>query len=72
MRFMFRCAIAIGLSVVVFEITQLLGGAHCYDCGASYGFPLSYMQEGTYASHGHVLGIVSRCQRPYDRDVSLA
>jgi hypothetical protein len=57
MRFMFRCAIAIGLSVVVFEITQLLGGAHCYDCGARYGFPLSYMQDGTYASHGHILWI---------------
>ena len=46
------------LSIVVFEITQLLfGGAHCYDCGARYGFPLSYMQDGTYASHGQVLWI---------------
>jgi len=58
MRFMFRCAITIGLSIVVFEITQLLlGGVHCYDCGARYGFQLSYMQDGTYASHGHILWI---------------
>jgi len=58
MRFMFRSPITIGLIIVVFEITQLLfGGAHCYDCGARYGFPLSYMQDGTYASHGHLLWI---------------
>jgi len=58
MRFMFRSPITIGLIIVVFEITQLLfGGAHCYDCGARYGFPLSYMQDGTYASHGQVLWI---------------
>ena len=40
------------------HIRQLLfGSAHCYDCGARYGFPLSYMQDGTYASHGQVLWI---------------
>jgi hypothetical protein len=56
MRFAFSCAIVIGLSVVVFLIMQLLfSGSHCFDCGARYGFPLSYMQEGTYATTGHVL-----------------
>jgi hypothetical protein len=56
MRFVSRCAIVIGLSVVVFLLMQLLGdGSHCFDCGARHGFPLSYMQDGTYATHGHVL-----------------
>jgi hypothetical protein len=56
MRFIFRCATVIGLSVVVFLIMQLLfDGFHCFDCGARYGFPLSYMQDGTYGAHGYVL-----------------
>jgi hypothetical protein len=56
--FVFRCVIVSGLSVVVFLVVQLLfGGSHCFDCGARYGFPLSYMQDGTYATHGHVLWI---------------
>jgi prepilin signal peptidase PulO-like enzyme (type II secretory pathway) len=54
-RFVFRCAIVSGLSVVVFLFMQLFDGSHCLDCGAKYGFPLSYMQDGTYATHGHVL-----------------
>ena len=56
MGFVFRCAIVIGLSVVVFLVMQVLfGGSHCFDCGARYGFPIAYMQDGTYATHGHVL-----------------
>jgi|HubBroStandDraft_4_1064222.scaffolds.fasta_scaffold269875_2 hypothetical protein len=55
-HFVFRCAIVIGLSVVVFLGMQFLfGRLHCFDCGARYGFPLSYMQDGTYATHGRVL-----------------
>ena len=56
MRVMSKFAIVIGLSVVVFLLMQLLfDGSHCFDCGARYGFPLSYMQDGTYSTHGHVL-----------------
>jgi len=56
MRFMLRCATVAGLSIVVFLIMQLLfDGSHCFDCGARHGFPLSYMQHGTYGTHGHVL-----------------
>jgi hypothetical protein len=58
MRFMSRCAIIIGLSVGVFLLMQLLfDGSHCLDCGARYGFPLSYMQDGTYATRGCILWI---------------
>jgi len=55
MRFILRCAIVIGLTVMAFVVMQLFGGSHCLDCGARVGFPLSYMQDGTYATHGHVL-----------------
>jgi hypothetical protein len=58
MRFLFRCAVLFGISVVVFLIMQLLfGRSHCFDCGARYGFPFSYMYEGTYSTHGHVIWI---------------
>jgi len=44
------------LSAIVFALMQsLFGGTHCYDCGAMYGFPFSYMQDGTYATTGHFL-----------------
>jgi len=57
-HFVFRCAIVIGLSVVVFLGMQFLfGRLHCFDCGARYGFPLSYMQDGTFSTHGHVLWV---------------
>ncbi|MFZ0419111.1 MAG: hypothetical protein WAM04_13515 [Candidatus Sulfotelmatobacter sp.] len=51
-----RCAIVITLSAIVFALMQsVLGGTHCYDCGARYGFPFPYMQDGTYATRGHFL-----------------
>jgi hypothetical protein len=53
MRFMLRCAVVIGFSVVVFLVMRLVfDGPHCLDRGARYGFPLSYMQDGTYGTHG--------------------
>ncbi|MGA8618460.1 MAG: hypothetical protein WB660_08065 [Candidatus Sulfotelmatobacter sp.] len=46
----------IALSTIVFALMQLMfGGSHCYDCGARVGFPLSYMQDGTYGTHGRFL-----------------
>jgi hypothetical protein len=56
MRFALRIAIAVGLSFVLFYVMQVLfGRPHCFDCGVTYGFPFSYVQEGTYATHGHFL-----------------
>ncbi len=56
MRLMLKCIIVVGLSTVVFLVIQwLFDGVHCFDCGTRYGFPLSYMQDGTYATHGHIL-----------------
>jgi len=56
MRLISKYAIVIGLSVVVFLLMQLsFASSHCLDCGARYGFPFSYMQEGMYATHGRVL-----------------
>jgi hypothetical protein len=48
--------IAMALSAIVFALMQwLFGGSHCYDCGARIGFPFSYMQDGTYGTHGRFL-----------------
>jgi hypothetical protein len=56
MRFVLRAAVAVGISFVLFFLMQLLfGGTHCFDCGAKVGFPFSYMQDGTYATHGHFI-----------------
>jgi hypothetical protein len=56
MRFMLKAALLVGISFVLFGLIQVLfGGTHCFDCGAKYGFPFSYMQDGTYATHGHVI-----------------
>jgi hypothetical protein len=56
MRFVFKTAVAVGISLVLFYLMQLLfGGPHCFDCGAKVGFPFSYMQDGTYATHGHFI-----------------
>ena len=55
MRSVFRWASAVGITIVSFALMQLFGRAHCIDCGAMIGFPFSYMQDGTYATHGHVI-----------------
>jgi hypothetical protein len=56
MRFILRCATIIGLSVVVFLGMQaLFDGSNCIDCGAKIGFPFSYVQDGTYGTHGYML-----------------
>ncbi len=45
--------IVIALSAILFALMQLLfGGSHCNDCGATIGFPFSYMREGTWGTHG--------------------
>jgi hypothetical protein len=62
MRFVLRAAVAVGISLVLFFLMQLLfGGTHCFDCGAKVGFPFPYMQDGTYATRGHFiwLGLVA-------------
>ena len=49
------CAIAIGVSIAVFAVMQLLfGGPHCLDCGARVGVPFSYMQEGLARLYGRL------------------
>lgn len=55
MRSLFRCATVIGLGFVLFFAMQLFGRSHCFDCGAKIGFPLPYMQDGTYATHGRMI-----------------
>jgi hypothetical protein len=55
MRFTLKCATVIALSVVVFVVMQFFDDPHCLDCGARHGFPLAYMQDGTYANHGQFL-----------------
>jgi hypothetical protein len=55
MRSLFRCAVVIGLSFVLFFVMQLFGRSHCFDCGAEIGFPLPYMHDGTYATHGRMI-----------------
>jgi hypothetical protein len=55
MRFIAKFAVAVVVSLVLFGAMQILGGAHCLDCGAKVGFPLAYMREGTYATHGYMI-----------------
>jgi prepilin signal peptidase PulO-like enzyme (type II secretory pathway) len=55
MRSLLRCATVIGLTLVLFFVMQLFGRPHCFDCRAKIGFPLPYMQDGTYATHGRML-----------------
>jgi hypothetical protein len=55
MRFILKCATVIALSVVVFAVMQFFDGSHCLDCGARRGFPLAYVQDGTYTTHGQFL-----------------
>ncbi|HVR22478.1 MAG TPA: hypothetical protein VMU26_04090 [Candidatus Polarisedimenticolia bacterium] len=56
MHLVLRAAVAVGISFVPFFLMQLLfGGTHCFDCGAKVGFPFSYMQDGTYGTHGHFI-----------------
>jgi hypothetical protein len=56
MRFVFMAAVVVGISFTLFVLVQLLfGGTHCFDCGAKVGFPFAYMQDGTYATHGHFI-----------------
>ena len=56
MRFVLKSATTVGIGFVLFYLIQvLLGGTHCFDCGAKVGFPFSYRQEGTYATHGHFI-----------------
>jgi hypothetical protein len=56
MRFVLKATVAVGISFVLFYLMQVLfGGTHCFDCGSKVGFPFSYMQEGTYASHGRFI-----------------
>jgi hypothetical protein len=52
MRFVIESAAAVVTSSALFGAMQLFGRAKCFDCGARVGFPLAYMQEGTYAPHG--------------------
>ena len=54
--FILKSAVAAAMGFVLFGLMQvLLGSAHCFDCGARVGFPFSYMQDGTYATHGHII-----------------
>lgn len=56
MRFMTKAAIAVGVSVLLFFLTQVLfGNTSCFDCGLKVGFPFPYKQEGTYGTHGHFI-----------------
>jgi hypothetical protein len=48
-------AAVIVLSVLLFALMQLFDASHCLDCGAKVGFPFAYMQDGTYATIGHVI-----------------
>jgi hypothetical protein len=64
MRFILKSAVAAAMGFVLFGLMQVLfGSAHCFDCGARVGFPFSYMQEGTYATHGHIIwrGLAADC-----------
>ncbi len=61
MRFVIKTAVAVVISFVLFYLMQLVF-AHsiCADCGVKVGFPFSYVQEPTFAAHGHIiwLGII--------------
>jgi len=62
--FILKSAVAAAMGFVLFGLMQvLLGSAHCFDCGARVGFPFSYMQDGTYATHGHIIwrGLAADC-----------
>jgi hypothetical protein len=53
-----KSGIVLGISVVVFVVMQVaFGSGHCLDCGARVGFPFTYMQEGTFATLGHFIGL---------------
>lgn len=54
-RSVLKSAIALGIGFVLFAAMQVLGARPCYDCGTKVGFPFSYMQGGTYGTHGHVI-----------------
>ncbi len=55
MRSVSRWAGAVGITIVLFALMQLFERTHCIDCGAMIGFPFSYMQDGTYWTHGHFI-----------------
>jgi hypothetical protein len=55
MRFVFKAAVIVGISFVLFYLMQVFGGTHCFDCGAKVGFPFFYMQDGTYGTHDHII-----------------
>jgi hypothetical protein len=55
MRTIRTCAIGVVLSVLVFFAMQLLNRPHCLDCVARIGFPLAYMQDGTFSTVGHFI-----------------
>ena len=56
MRFIVKSSIAVVIGFVLFGGVQVvLGGSHCFDCGAKVGFPFPYMQEGTFATHGDLI-----------------
>lgn len=55
LRSVFKSAIALGIGFVLFVAMQVFLARRCYDCGTKIGFPFSYMQEGTYSTHGHVI-----------------
>ena len=51
-----KTAIAIFLGFCAFLLMQLMFVPNpCCDRGIQYGFPLHYAQDGTFASHGHML-----------------
>jgi hypothetical protein len=51
-----KAAVIVGISFVLFYSMQILfGGSPCFDCGAKFGFPFFYMQDGTYGTHGHLI-----------------
>jgi hypothetical protein len=58
MRFVLKSVALLGVGLVLFWILQVLFGfahPHCFDCGAKYGFPFHYAEDGTYATHGHTI-----------------
>jgi hypothetical protein len=56
MRFVIQAAVAVGIAFVVFYLMQLLfANSICDDCGVNVGFPFSYVQEPTFATHGHII-----------------
>jgi hypothetical protein len=55
-RILSKWAIVVGISAFVFAVMEMLfGGNRSYDFGAKYGFPFRYMQDGAFATKGHVI-----------------